>query len=1293
MSLNQQDIFTQLGLPRPGGASPAPPAAPSSQAQGDIFSQLGLPAPNQQVSPALTPKPPVAPAVPLWKKILGGIEQGGEAVNQFVNTAMGGVTPQESGGIATSALKQKLSPSQRAYYQKVLAQSQKPLSPGAQAVAGSPLASGAARVLGSVVPILGIGMEAAGTGIEALKGMKGSVPTAEDAATPSEVPQTPQIAPGAEQPPSQVEAPAQATNAAPAAPFNPVLQPGDAEKIATPTQPTMDSYQNYQDQIDAYENNLTQKYGEAEVNRVPVKLSKPGSAFADIEQGILSKTKLSPDEVKNLQGLYAQRDTVGDKIDASTLKTVLQRIPDKGPANRSDVEAAVNDVQKKFNLWTATGSINEGSMKNTGENIASDIYSSLAQRLGYEGGYGADGKLQTWSLTEAMDEAKRGNVDPLLPQVQGIVKAIFQPEGSEVPPAQPALVGGEQAQAQAQPPETPALDQAGKPTQSVGADLYRARFVDETPFDAKINPDDPQSKASLKDIQAEFTGRLNRDKAEGYLLQRDINKLIPDQIERDAAYVYVDKGGNMDAIREVAADQDPSLDQKVEGRDYTIRDAYIKALNLSQGAQDAVKELAQPYYDEAGKYAMETGATKDVRDNYANRIWEKRETGGAYVQPRWMDTVKGIKMVDEMKDIIRSKDRFSRADKSEIEDIFKKYKIPKKNWSQRFADIKNTMFNENQLTPTDSTAKLKTPYEQKGMTPFTSHAKPRVFPTLDLGIKNGFLPSTMDLGELMRTHAGEMSRANNMRLLGDFLVKKAGAETISNDAVTSQDWKTVMSFGNKRIVAPTRLADAMKVLTEVSQPGDVQKGVMKVQGRIKTGITSFSAFHLWNLFKSELGSSKGGFDLVAHAGDIGKILGSQEMKDNLLLKWTRAGQMDTHIDTDIDVMDELTKGDDFLSKVSRLPVIKQFFNVSEGIRDFTFQGVQSHIKLIDSELKLIDWQGKHPNATQEDTTQAMRSIARFQNSAQGGMNWGALGVSPTVKNALNLAILSPDWCAAKFMQYKYAFTDSGLTGSLSRQRLGSALVAGAILNEGLSLVATGHFTDQNPSHKMGAVEIAANTFFDFFPADVDDALTIVNDIRQKGLGYAAVQELISKAAPIPSTLFDLYYKETSNKQGPVKGTVSAAETAAEDLTPIPIGAAGNINLKQLVSTGKGNTGQSWLSRLAVGAGVAKYSPPAKGQESTGIGQQAQSQLQQLRAAGKSKAPSAQALAEANLSPLAKSYLGLSAPKRTQFMASLSPDQQSLLQQELSTYKAPAKKSKSGLTGFKGISGMKGLKKL
>jgi hypothetical protein len=929
-------------------------------------------------------------------------------------------------------------------------------------------------------------MEAAGTGIEALKGMKGSVPTAEDAATPSEVPQTPQIAPGAEQPPAQVDTPTQATNAAP---FNPALKPGDAEKIAGAAQPD-------------------------------------------------------------------------------------QTAP--GPA---------------------------------------------------------------------------------------------------------------------QPPETPALDQAGKPTQSVGADLYRARFVDETPFDAKINPDDPQSKASLKDIQAEFTGRLNRDKAEGYLLQRDINKLIPDQIERDAAYVYVDKGGNMDAIREVAADQDPSLDQKVEGRDYTIRDAYIKALNLSQGAQDAVKELAQPYYDEAGKYAMETGATKDVRDNYANRIWEKRETGGAYVQPRWMDTVKGIKMVDEMKDIIRSKDRFSRADKSEIEDIFKKYKIPKKNWSQRFADIKNTMFNENQLTPTDSTAKLKTPYEQKGMTPFTSHAKPRVFPTLDLGIKNGFLPSTMDLGELMRTHAGEMSRANNMRLLGDFLVKKAGAETISNDAVTSQDWKTVMSFGNKRIVAPTRLADAMKVLTEVSQPGDVQKGVMKVQGRIKTGITSFSAFHLWNLFKSELGSSKGGFDLVAHAGDIGKILGSQEMKDNLLLKWTRAGQMDTHIDTDIDVMDELTKGDDFLSKVSRLPVIKQFFNVSEGIRDFTFQGVQSHIKLIDSELKLIDWQGKHPNATQEDTTQAMRSIARFQNSAQGGMNWGALGVSPTVKNALNLAILSPDWCAAKFMQYKYAFTDSGLTGSLSRQRLGSALVAGAILNEGLSLIATGHFTNENPSGKWGSVEIAMNTLFDFFPADVDDALTIVNDIRQKGLGYAAVQELISKAAPIPSTLFDLYYKETSNKQGPVKGTVSAAETAAEDLTPIPIGAAGNINLKQLVSTGKGNTGQSWLSRLAVGAGVAKYSPPAKGQESTGIGQQAQSQLQQLRAAGKSKAPSAQALAEANLSPLAKSYLGLSAPKRTQFMASLSPDQQSLLQQELSTYKAPAKKSKSGLTGFKGISGMKGLKKL
>lgn len=924
------------------------------------------------------------------------------------------------------------------------------------------------------------------------------------------------------------------------------------------------------------------------------------------------------------------------------------------------------------------------------------------------------GEIKPEVAQAVKDEANRAGV-PQSPQTPQIAPGAEQPPAQVETPTQatneapfnPALkpsdaekIAGAAQPDQAAPgtQETPALDQAGKPTQSVGADLYRARFVNDEPFTAKISPEYGKTKRAFsdttKDMQTTFTGRLNADHQEGIYLNRDVHNLAPDPNEQIAMTIYQDAGGDKASIQKYIDNQSPLLDEKAPGREgstVTYRQAAQMALNLSQGADDATHDQLMPYYVEAGKHAMETGATHDVRDNYANRRWAKNEAG-AVIQPRWMNTDKGTKMVSDIFDVLRHKDTMTKADRNQVENIFKANKIPKNVWTQRFSDIRSMMYEQTEASPLDSTAKVRLPYEQKTQSAYTFHAKPRVFPqTLD-GVLWGMKPVTMDAGDLAGMHVDEMSMANNLRQFGDFLVKNKLGKSEGMD-YKEADYKTIMAYGGKKIVAPTRLADAMKSITEVSRPSDFVKGINRFQGTIKTGITSYGLFHPYNEVKSLLASTHGGIDLLMHGGQIRDILTNQESMDELTRKWVPKGLVDPASTHDIDVAYNLTKKDGFLSKVTNFPGVKQYLQGAEKIRDWTFgnngiPGMISYFKMIDSELKLDSWSKGHQNASAEDIDQAMRQIARYSNSNYGGMNWGALGVSPTVKNALNVGLLAPDWTASKFMLFKSALTDSSLTGSLARQNITTALIGGAIMTEAFNYICTGHFTDQNPKGHWMQVEFQPSTYWSFMPADIDDGLTLANAVRQKGLVYGSMQEISNKFAPLPRTIGDLVSQGYANKQGFGKGTLSGGKTAVEDIAPIPIGAQGDVT--QLA---KGNTGQSWLSRLAVGTGMAKYQGPAKGQEATGIGQQAQSQLQQLRAAGKSKAPSAQALAEANLSPLAKSYLGLSAPKRAQFMASLSPDQQSLLQQELSTYKAPAKKSKSGLTGFKGISGMKGLKKI
>ena len=718
---------------------------------------------------------------------------------------------------------------------------------------------------------------------------------------------------------------------------------------------------------------------------------------------------------------------------------------------------------------------------------------------------------------------------------------------------------------------------------------YKRQYVDDSEFKINVDPKDTYGGTTAKDIQTEFTGRVNRDRLQGSILNDQIKRLIPDKNERAAAQIYLDFGGNKQAIAEWIADEDPTIDQKIPNLDITYRDALQKALNLSDGGKKGV-DILKRYYAEAGGHAMETGATQDTRANYANRKWEQRETGGAYVRPRWMETEKGKSIIGELSDIIRSKQKFDSTDRAQVEDVLKKYGVSKKQMPKRFSDIKNLLYNEGEAaTPTNSAGKIQGgQYESNTLNTFTRHSKPREFPTTMHGVKSGFTPVTMDAGDLAQMHVGEMSTVNNMRLLGDSLVKNKLAETISGDAELSKDWKTVMSFGGKRIVAPTRLADAMKAITDVYRPSEIAKKYNKLQGLLKTGKVAFGGFHVLNMAKSLLYSSKMGFDFVKNIPKINEMVKDGTFND-VQMKWVRQGLVTARVDRISDIGDEFSKGDDFLSKMTNLPGIKQFFEGAEAINHQVFYNMQTWGKTLDAEFKLDDWAGKHTGATEEETTEAMREISRFENANAGGMNWGALGVTPTVRNAMKMGTLAPDWLVSKIMLGKYALTDSGLTGQYARMRIGTAFVAGAAMTEIYSKLTTGHFTDKNQPGKEGQVEIAPNVWFSFFPAEVDDFLQVVGNTVKGGLEDAVVQYALNKMAPIPKTFGDLAQNESMYyKSGFKKSSEKSAQTTAEDLAPLPIGWMNDFENWMKQAQGK-KPATTLAGNIEAATGVGSYS--------------------------------------------------------------------------------------------------------
>lgn len=157
-------------------------------------------------------------------------------------------------------------------------------------------------------------------------------------------------------------------------------------------------------------------------------------------------------------------------------------------------------------------------------------------------------------------------------------------------------------------------------TTVIGTDNLN-KYVDASPIDISIGKND---KVTSQNIRDKFVSKENGQVIKGIHLADEMKKLAPN--EQEGIQLFVDSGGNMQHLTEMATHEDPIMDSFIPNTKTTYRDAYNQALNLSPEAQK-VADMAKQYYTESGAYALKTGSTKSVLDNYASRMWQKNPAG------------------------------------------------------------------------------------------------------------------------------------------------------------------------------------------------------------------------------------------------------------------------------------------------------------------------------------------------------------------------------------------------------------------------------------------------------------------------------------------------------------------------------------------------------------------------------------------------------------------------------------------------------------------------------------------
>lgn len=469
-----------------------------------------------------------------------------------------------------------------------------------------------------------------------------------------------------------------------------------------------------------------------------------------------------------------------------------------------------------------------------------------------------------------------------------------------------------------------------------------------------------------------------------------------------------------------------------------------------------------------------------------------------------------------------------------------------------------------------------------GLPQTTYHAKGRVYPTIPEAISAGKQPATLDAADLVKIHGGEFARTltNNKLLTG---LKSTGLALDSTNQAVPQGYTRI---GNSNTAVPQWLSTGLKAVIDpnFTTKIDELRNVQKYQGLVKTVDLSVSLFHHFTMGMQLLYQTKMGAELPA----IAKLAKTQDF-NKLEQDFVRNTGMTSNIDANKEVLSRLGKGNSLFGKATQLPIVKQAFQGVEKNNEFLFGTMQKWLKVMDYSKSAAAWVAKHPDATNEEVTAAKRGFAKEVNAAYGGLNWEAMGKTPSFKGVARLLMLAPDWTASNIALGKYAL-QGGTAGSAARSHIASALIGGAVITEGLNKLITGHYTNDNAKGHQFEVEVRPGVYVSFFRGGIGDLLKEASNVQQQGAVKGTAQFAQGKFSPLFRTVTGLASGVDYNgnpiapKGAPaLESDKSYGKYIAQNVLPVPFGIGGVQNLAK--QTGKAVNNP--LDTFLTGSGLAK----------------------------------------------------------------------------------------------------------
>jgi len=331
-------------------------------------------------------------------------------------------------------------------------------------------------------------------------------------------------------------------------------------------------------------------------------------------------------------------------------------------------------------------------------------------------------------------------------------------------------------------------------------------------------------------------------------------------------------------------------------------------------------------------------------------------------------------------------------------------------------------------------------------------------------------------------------------------------------------------LASRSLYVPPDVAKAMHAITD---PNFMERyawwqNVRQAQQVVKIVELGFSIFHMKALALSAQANMGPGAAAAALVADKD----SQDFLD-AEKAWMRFGLTTPITGKTIEIYKALrpTSLPTVGEKIRNLPGIKQADKAAAAISHFTFGVMQRKLKVIDASLKFAAWSDSHPNATDKETAEAMRLIAKEINAVYGGLHWENMGVGRTIVELSRAIFLAPDWFYSDLATWKYAL-QKGLTGDAARVYMLWGAVSALLGTAALSWLWSRKLS-KDPTRVILGKDREGHDVDDnlFFVGAIGDLSTLIHNVARYGALVGTARTFASKFGPVTKTAVAL----SSNK--------------------------------------------------------------------------------------------------------------------------------------------------------------------